>query len=125
MSQASLASSSAPQLSLATLQRRRPLNIARQLDEASNIALPNNPDIEDLPVLVWNHRRFIEEYHIARKGRKGRTSWIRRYGKFLVELNNQNEDQGAVWCCGPCDEKNRPEFFNAVATSSATQHLRK
>ncbi|KJZ68043.1 hypothetical protein HIM_12565 [Hirsutella minnesotensis 3608] len=44
---------------------------------------------------------------------------------FFIELNNQDQPIGHVWCCSRCDTKGRPEFFSVQATSSAADHLRK
>ncbi|KAM5529131.1 transposase-like protein [Fusarium oxysporum f. sp. phaseoli] len=84
-----------------------------------------NPTIEDLPKVVWKNRRFVQEDSLARKGAKGRKSWIRSHGMFFIELNHQDQPIGHVWCCSRCDTKGRPEFFSVQATSSAADHLRK
>jgi len=99
--------------------------VAKQLEEASVGELPPNPTIEDLPKVVWKNRRFVQEDSLARKGAKGRKSWIRSHGMFFIELNHQDQPIGHVWCCSRCDTKGRPEFFSVQATSSAADHLRK
>jgi hypothetical protein len=99
--------------------------VAKQLEEAAVQDLPVNPTIEDLPKIVWKNRRFVQEASLARKGAKGRKSWIRSHGMFFIELNNQDQPIGNVWCCSRCDTKGRPEFFSVQATSSAADHLRK
>ncbi|ODA78128.1 hypothetical protein RJ55_06731 [Drechmeria coniospora] len=103
----------------------QPTTVAKQLEEAAVQDLPVNPTIEDLPKIVWKNRRFIQEASLARKGAKGRKSWIRSHGMFFIELNNQDQPIGNVWCCSRCDTKGRPEFFSVQATSSAADHLRK
>ncbi|KAI8416773.1 hypothetical protein FOFC_03106 [Fusarium oxysporum] len=103
----------------------QPRTVAKQLEEASVGELPPNPTIEDLPKVVWKNRRFIQEDSLARKGAKGRKSWIRSHGMFFIELNHQDQPIGHVWCCSRCDTKGRPEFFSVQATSSAADHLRK
>jgi hypothetical protein len=104
----------------------QPRTVAQQLEEAAVGELPANPTIEELPkVVVWKNRRFVQEASLARKGAKGRKSWIRSHGMFFVELNHQEQPIGHVWCCSRCDTKGRPEFFSVQATSSAADHLRK
>ncbi|ENH68230.1 hypothetical protein FOC1_g10000544 [Fusarium oxysporum f. sp. cubense race 1] len=71
------------------------------------------------------NRRFVKEDLLARKGAKGRKSWIRSHGIFLVELNYQDQPIGHVWCCNRCDMKGAADFFSVQATSSAADHLRK
>uniref|UniRef100_A0A0D2YHR9 Uncharacterized protein n=1 Tax=Fusarium oxysporum (strain Fo5176) TaxID=660025 RepID=A0A0D2YHR9_FUSOF len=65
----------------------QPKTVAKQLEEAAVGALPPNPTIENLPKITWKNRRFVQEDLLARKGAKGRKSWIRSHGTFLVELN--------------------------------------
>ena len=103
----------------------QPRTVAKQLEEAAIGELPVNPTIEDLPKIVWRNRRFVQEDSLARKGAKGRKSWIRSHGLFLIELNHQDQPISHVWCCSRCDAKGRPEFFSVQATSSAADHLRK
>ncbi|KAJ0130420.1 Uncharacterized protein HZ326_26487 [Fusarium oxysporum f. sp. albedinis] len=103
----------------------QPKTVAKQLEEAAVAALPPNPSIEDLPKITWKNRRFVQEDSLARKGAKGRKSWIRSHRTFLVELNYQDQPIGHVWCCNRCDIKGAAEFFSVQATSSAADHLRK
>ena len=65
--------------------------VAKQLEEAAVVALPANPTVEDLPKIVWKNRRFVHEDSLARKGAKGRKSWIRSHGIFLIELNHHDQ----------------------------------
>ncbi|PWI64318.1 hypothetical protein PCL_11289 [Purpureocillium lilacinum] len=99
--------------------------VAKQLEEAASAVLPVNPTIQDLPKIACKNRRFVQEDLLARKGAKGRKSWIRSHGTFLVELNHQDQPIGHVWCCHRCDLKGEAEFFSVQATSSAADHLRK
>jgi hypothetical protein len=103
----------------------QPKTVAKQLEEAAVGALPPNPTIENLPKITWKNRRFVQEDLLARKGAKGRKSWIRSHGTFLVELNYQDLPIGHVWCCNRCDMRGAAEFFSVQATSSAADHLRK
>ncbi|KAL3595900.1 hypothetical protein FPOAC2_10270 [Fusarium poae] len=61
----------------------QPKTVAKQLEEAAVGALPPNPTIENLPRITWKNRRFVQEDLLARKGAKGRKSWIRSHGTFL------------------------------------------
>ncbi|KAG7423460.1 hypothetical protein Forpi1262_v015315 [Fusarium oxysporum f. sp. raphani] len=106
-------------------QLSQPKTVAKLLEKAVIAALPPNPTIEDLPKITWKNRRFVQEDSLARKGAKGRKSWIRSHGTFLVELNYQDQPIGHVWCCNRCDMKGAAEFFSVQATSSAADHLRK
>ncbi|RKK62642.1 hypothetical protein BFJ69_g17003 [Fusarium oxysporum] len=99
--------------------------VAKQLQETAVVALPANPTIEDVPKIVWENRRFVHEDSLAQKGAKGRKSWIRSHGTFLIELNHHDQAIGHVWCCSQCDSKGAAEFFSVQATSSAADHLRK
>ncbi|KAG8665258.1 uncharacterized protein FPOAC1_013237 [Fusarium poae] len=103
----------------------QPKTVAKQLEEAAVGALPPNPTIENLSKITWKNRRFVQEDLLARKGAKGRKSWIRSHGTFLVELNYQDLPIGHVWCCNRCDMRGAAEFFSVQATSSAADHLRK
>ncbi|KAH7471432.1 hypothetical protein FOMA001_g13069 [Fusarium oxysporum f. sp. matthiolae] len=103
----------------------QPKTVAKQLEEAAVGALPPDPTIENLPKITWKNRRFVQEDLLARKGAKGRKSWIRSHGTFLVELNYQDLPIGHVWCCNRCDMRGAAEFFSVQATSSAADHLRK
>ncbi|RYC77385.1 hypothetical protein BFJ63_vAg19741, partial [Fusarium oxysporum f. sp. narcissi] len=103
----------------------QPKTVAKQLEEAAVGALPPNPTIENLPKITWKNRRFVQEDLLARKGAKGRKSWIRSHGTFLVELNYQDLPIGHVWCCNRCDMRGAAEFFSVQATSSAADHLQK
>ncbi|KAF5006069.1 hypothetical protein FDECE_7529 [Fusarium decemcellulare] len=112
-------------LSSVFLRLSQPKTVAKQLEEAAVGALPPNPTIEDLPKIAWRSRRFVQEDLLARKGAKGRKSWIRSHGTFLIELNHQDQPIGHFWCCNRCDMKGSAEFFSVQATSSAADHLRK
>ncbi|KAG7000867.1 putative AC transposase [Fusarium oxysporum f. sp. conglutinans] len=103
----------------------QPKTVAKELEEAAVGALPPNPTIENLPKITWKNRRFVQEDLLARKGAKGRKSWIRSHGTFLVELNYQDLPIGHVWCCNRCNMRGAAEFFSVQATSSAADHLRK
>jgi hypothetical protein len=112
-----------PLSALLSLHQLKP--VAKQLEEASIAALPNNPTIEDLHKVVCGPRRFVLESQLSKRGSKGRKSWIRHHGEFLVELDRVNKPIGPYWCCSYCARCDRPEFFAVTATTSAIEHLRK
>lgn len=62
---------------------------------------------------------------LSRKGSKGRKSWIKLYGLFVVELDANDSPLNASWVCRLCDAKGQAVFFAASATTSAADHLRK
>ncbi|KFA67601.1 hypothetical protein S40285_09719, partial [Stachybotrys chlorohalonatus IBT 40285] len=68
-------------------------------------------------------KRYVLEESLSRKGSKGRKSWIKRYGLFLVELDANDNPSNPYWACRLCDAKGQPEFFATAATSSAADHL--
>ncbi|KJZ68500.1 hypothetical protein HIM_12110 [Hirsutella minnesotensis 3608] len=70
----------------------QPTTVAKQLEEAALQDLPVNPTIEDLPKIVWKNRRFVQEASLARKGAKGRKSWIRSHGMFFIELKDHPDE---------------------------------
>ncbi|RKK80768.1 hypothetical protein BFJ71_g15816 [Fusarium oxysporum] len=74
---------------------------------------------------VWRNKRYVLEESLSRKGSKGRKSWIKRHGFFLVEIDTNDSPLSPYWACRLCDAKGQPEFFAAAATSSAADHLRK
>lgn len=117
--------SSMPLFSSAFTRLSQPRTIAKQLEDVAVDSLASNVTFDTLPKIKWENRRFVQEAWLARKGAKGRKSWIRSYGLFLVELNAQDQPIGHVWSCNRCDAKARPQFFSVQATSSAADHLRK
>lgn len=100
-------------------------NLASQLEPEPPIALPDHPTISDLPQAVWRNKRYVLEESLSRKGSKGRKSWIRRHGLFVVEIDANNSPLNPYWACRSCDAKGQPVFFAATATTSAADHLRK
>ncbi|KAG7402642.1 hypothetical protein Forpi1262_v018914 [Fusarium oxysporum f. sp. raphani] len=88
---------------------RSPRNLASQFELATRTALPDHPTVADLP----------------QAGSKGRKSWIKRHGFFLVEIDTNDSPLSPYWACHLCDAKGQPEFFAAAATSSAADHLRR
>jgi hypothetical protein len=51
---------------------------------------------------------------LSRKGSKGRKSWIKHHGYFLVEINANDSPLNPYWACRLCDVKGQPEFFAAA-----------
>ncbi|KAF5262168.1 hypothetical protein FOXYS1_7117 [Fusarium oxysporum] len=99
--------------------------VAKQLQETAVVALPANPTIEDLPKIVWENRRFIHEGSLARNGAKGRKSWIRSHGTFLIELNHHDQPIGHVWCCSKCDRKGAvdPSYYTTPKRGRLEQSI--
>ena len=100
-------------------------SLASQLEREPSAAVPDHPTIADLPQAVWRNKRYVLEESLARKGSKGKKSWIRRHGLFVVELGADNTLLNPYWACRLCDAKGQPVFFAAAATTSAADHLRK
>ncbi|KAF5522337.1 hypothetical protein CGCA056_v006270 [Colletotrichum aenigma] len=104
-------------------QLYHPPQVATQVAESLSTPLPSNPSITDLPTVVWYNKRYVVEEQIARKGGRPRKTWIKDHGFFLVELGLAGPTS-TFWCCRRCDEKGRPEFYSAAA-SSAADHPRR
>ncbi|KAK1974214.1 hypothetical protein LZ30DRAFT_422975 [Colletotrichum cereale] len=108
-----------------TLQRlRSPTRVTTQVANSLSVVLPSNPSISDLPTITWHNKRYVVEEQLARKGGRGRKTWIKDHGVFLVELGAEGPI-AAYWCCQRCDSNGKPEFFSAAASSSAADHLRR
>ncbi|KAF5268120.1 hypothetical protein FOXYS1_993, partial [Fusarium oxysporum] len=104
---------------------RPPRNLASQFELTTHTALPDHPTVADLPRAIWRNKRYVLEESLSRKGSKGRKSWIKRHGLFLIEIDTNDSPLSPYWACRLCDAKGQPEFFAAAATSSAADHLRK
>ncbi|KAJ3453164.1 hypothetical protein MRS44_018819 [Fusarium solani] len=104
---------------------RPPRNLASQFELTTQVALPDYPTVADLPRAIWRNKGYVFEESLSRKGSKGRKSWIKRHGFFLVEIDTNDIPLSPYWACRLCDAKGQPEFFAAAATSSAADHLRK
>lgn len=104
---------------------RPPRNLTSQLESTTQTALSDHITIADLPQAVWRNKRYVLEESLSRKGSKGRKSWIKHHGYFLVEIDANDSPLNPYWACHLCDAKGQPEFFAAAATSSAADHLRK
>ncbi|KAF6792073.1 hypothetical protein CMUS01_16187, partial [Colletotrichum musicola] len=86
------------------------------------IAIPLNPTIDDLPTIVVGSKRYVLEEQLSHKRGRGRSSWIRDHGDFLVEVN-QGQAAGSYWSCRRCDAKGQPRVFGAATTSTSQEHL--
>ncbi|TQW01624.1 hypothetical protein IF2G_10859 [Cordyceps javanica] len=100
-------------------------NLSSQFESGSVATVPDNATIGDLPLAVWRNRRYVLEESLSRKGSKGRKSWIKLHGLFVVELDANDKPLNAHWVCRLCDIKGQAVFFAASATTSAADHLRK
>ncbi|KAF4336682.1 hypothetical protein FBEOM_9456 [Fusarium beomiforme] len=104
---------------------RPPRNLASQFELTTRVASPDHPTVVDLLRAAWRNKRYVSEESLSRKGSKGRKSWIKRHGIFLVEIDTNDSPLSPYWTYRLCDVKGQPEFFAAAATSSAADHLRK
>ncbi|TQW01723.1 NYN domain-containing protein [Cordyceps javanica] len=100
-------------------------NLSSQLESDSITTIPDNAAVADLPLATWRNKRYVLEESLSRKGSKGRKSWIKLHGLFVVELDASDSPLNAYWVCRLCDAKCQPVFFAASATTSAADHLRK
>ncbi|KAK7571656.1 hypothetical protein V3481_018867 [Fusarium oxysporum f. sp. vasinfectum] len=83
---------------------RSPRNLASQFELATQTALPDHPTVVDLPQAVWRNNRYVLEEPLSRKGSKGRKSWIKHHGFFLVEIDTNDSPLSPYWVCHLCDE---------------------
>ncbi|KAK1973883.1 hypothetical protein LZ30DRAFT_641246, partial [Colletotrichum cereale] len=86
---------------------------------------PTNPLFGNLPTIHYCNKRYVLECQLSRKRSRGRTSWVRHYGVFLVEVLAGDQLSSPFWCYTYCDNKGCPKFFRAITTSSTVEHLRK
>ncbi|KAK2758418.1 hypothetical protein CKAH01_16859 [Colletotrichum kahawae] len=98
------------------------LRISTQIATALLIAIPPNPTIDDLLTIVVGSKRYVLEAQLSYKRGRGRSSWIRDYSDFLVEVI-QGRVAGSYWSCRRCDAKGQPRVFGAAATSASQEHL--
>jgi hypothetical protein len=54
--------------------------------QLSDVADSDSPDSRQLIVIKWRGRRFTPDSLVAKKGARGRSSWIQQEGGFLREL---------------------------------------
>ncbi|KAK1973777.1 hypothetical protein LZ30DRAFT_609873, partial [Colletotrichum cereale] len=99
-------------------------SIHNQARNASTIALPSCPSIEDIPKITWKNKVYVLESHLAKKKGRGHSSWIRHHGVFLVEIID-NSTGPSFWCCRLCDQRGDPRIFAIQSTTSAAEHLMK
>ncbi|RKK67095.1 hypothetical protein BFJ69_g14793 [Fusarium oxysporum] len=104
---------------------RAPRNWASQFELATQTPSPDHPTVADYPQALWRNKRYVLEECLSRKGLKGRKSWIKRHGLFVIEIDTNDSPLSPYWACRLCDAKGQLEFFAAAATSSAADHLRR
>ncbi|EWY79713.1 hypothetical protein FOYG_17110 [Fusarium oxysporum NRRL 32931] len=104
---------------------RSPRNLASQFELATQTALPEPPYRCRSSTSSMEEQTICFGRVFVRKGSKGRKSWIKRHGFFLVEIDTNDSPLSPYWACHLCDAKGQPEFFAAAATSSAADHLRR
>ncbi|KAF5482734.1 putative AC transposase [Colletotrichum fructicola] len=98
------------------------LRISTQIAQALLVTPPLNSTIDDLPHIVVGSREFVLETQLSRRRGRGRSSWIRDHGEFLVEVI-QSRAGASFWSCRRCDAKGSPRLFGAAATSAPQEHL--
>ncbi|KAF6804257.1 hypothetical protein CMUS01_14893 [Colletotrichum musicola] len=96
--------------------------ISTQIEMALAAVIPLNPTINDLPPIVVSGKRYVLEPQLARRKGRGRSSWIRDHGDFLVEVI-QGRAAASYWSCRRCDSRGSPRIFGAAATTAAQEHL--
>ncbi len=104
----------------------RPLPLTTQIRDA--LAAPSNLDnaVEDLRKMYWPpDRSFVLESLLHREKSRGRRSWIKAYGWFLIELTADNTEKDTLWACDICGGSSKAVFYKAQSTSNAIDHLRK
>lgn len=106
-------------------QLRAPRSISKQVAEARSLGgSVTATSAADLPQIYSGRRRFIlEEQLRGQRAKRGRSSWIKDHGDFLMELDASGEPASAFWYCRRCDDRGRAEFFACKATTSAGDHL--
>ncbi|KNB18731.1 hypothetical protein FOXG_22350 [Fusarium oxysporum f. sp. lycopersici 4287] len=78
---------------------RSPRNLAIQFELATQTPSPDHPTVADLPQAVWRNKRYVLDEPLSRKGSKGRKSWIKRHGFFVVEIDTNNSPLSPYWAC--------------------------
>lgn len=64
----------------------RPTPIEEQPLSHPAASKASNPDVE-LVVACCSWKRYVRDSDIAKKGARGRSSWICNYGIFITEIN--------------------------------------
>ncbi|CAI0650910.1 unnamed protein product [Colletotrichum noveboracense] len=98
------------------------LRISTQIAQALLVTPPLNPTIDDLPHIVVGSQKFVLETQLSRRRGRGRSSWIRDHGEFLVEVI-QSRAGTSFWSYQQYDAKGSPRLFSAAATSAPQEHL--
>ena len=68
------------------MYRGRHRSVAQQLDEISRKGDVDVNDIAALPRVTLKGRTFVLEDWVHKKGPRGRNTWIKTHGIFLVEI---------------------------------------
>ncbi|OLL22350.1 hypothetical protein NEOLI_005045 [Neolecta irregularis DAH-3] len=100
------------------------LHQATSIAEQSNIDLSNlteNSTFNKLPHILIGQRKFIKEDHLHKK--RKRTSWIKKYGTYLLEINTSGKKDKTFWSCDRCDTRHLFTLYAAEATSNSISHL--
>ena len=89
----------------------RPLAVFEQASDACH--LPPNADIDDLPHVELDDKRYLREEHTHR--RRKRNSWIKEHGVYLILLPNKKK---TFWLCRLCDARRKTVPSNLSSNHS-------
>jgi hypothetical protein len=104
--------------------RSTPSSFIKQVNDALASDIHGFVSASELPQISWRGKRYVLEQHLHRNKSKGRRSWIKDHGFFLLELVG-DETKAAYWACQACSLRNNPQFYNVQSTAAPLEHLRK
>ncbi|KAF6805663.1 transposase-like protein [Colletotrichum musicola] len=64
-----------------------PTRVDPQVTASLAATLPSNTSIYNLPLITWGSKTYVVEEQLSRKRSRGRSSWIKDHGVFLVEVS--------------------------------------
>jgi hypothetical protein len=103
--------------SLMNSQPSQASNLGKQIDEASIADISNVSTVQQLPKITFKDRistrTFVLEIHLDKKRSKRRTSWIRHYGDWIVEVDGEDAAKLTYWSCRICAKRSRPKLYSA------------
>ncbi|KZL82707.1 transposase-like protein [Colletotrichum incanum] len=105
-------------------QLRPPRSISQQLQDSKDHPLPEKPSFEDLFKFHIANKIYTLEETLWMKGQRGRSSFIYNHGWSFIQCVD-GRSGGAFWACRYGDIKGRVAIFDAKASSSPADHLRK
>ena len=95
----------------------QPLAVYQQLSDVSHLRL--NADIDELPVVVLQGKRYVKEEHTHRK--RKRNAWVKDHGIYLILLPEKTK---TFWLCRQYDENHKIVLLAAASTNSAQDHMK-